>query len=109
MISKESKKKEAVVYAEFLEAIQVFERNLVKVYYTDGSQKDNIASSSLCRLNHTGGFDIAKSWNLGKGLEVADVEVYAITKALSLVLQCSLKDIRSVYIFMDSQAAISRL
>ena len=109
VISKESKKKEAVVHAEFLEDIQVFEGNLAKVYYTDGSQKDNIASSALCRLNHIGGFDIAKSWNLGKGLEVADAKVYAITKALSSVLQGPLKDIRSIYIFVDSQAAISRL
>ena len=109
VISKKSKQKEAVAHAKFLEDIQVFERNLAKVYYTDGSQKDNIASSALCRLNHTGGFDIAKSWNLGKGLEVADAEVYAITKALSSASQGLLKDIRSVYIFVDSQAAISRL
>ena len=102
MISKESKKKEAVAHAEFLEDIQVFERNLAKVYYTDGFQKDNIASSVLCRLNHTGGFDIAKSWNLGKGLEVANAEVYTIIKILFSVSQGFLKDIRSVYIFVDS-------
>ena len=87
----------------------MFEGNLAKVYYTDGSQKDNIASSTLCRLNHRGGFDIAKSLNLGKGLEVADAEVYTITKVLSLESQGLLKDIRSLYIFVDSQAAISRL
>ena len=49
VISKEWKKKEAVAHAEFLEDIQVFERNLAKVYYTDGSQKDNIAFSALDR------------------------------------------------------------
>ena len=52
---------------------------------------------------------MAKGWNLGTRLEVADAEVFAITKALSSASQGLLKDIRSVYIFVDSQAAISRL
>ena len=46
---------------------------------------------------------------MGKGLEIADAEVYAITQALSSASQGPLKDICSVYIFVDSQAAISRL
>ena len=45
----------------------------------------------------------------GYGLEVADAEVYAIIRALSSASSGLLKDIRSVYIFVDSQAAISRL
>ena len=46
---------------------------------------------------------------MGTRLEVADAEVFAITKALALALQNTTSLTRSTYIFVDSQAAIARL
>ena len=42
-------------------------------------------------------------------MEIADAEVFAVTKALSLAARNPSEDIHTVYIFVDSQAAISRL
>ena len=75
----------------------------------DGSQKDTTTGAGVCRLNHKDDVDLTKSWNLGTRLEVADAEVFVIIKALSSASQGLLKYIHSVYIFVDSQAAISRL
>jgi len=49
----------------------------------------------------------AVKWNLGSEIEVADVEVFAISKALFIGLQKP--DFDELYIFVDSQAAIKKL
>ena len=108
-ISQSSKEHEATAHADLLDNINIFERESAMVYYTDGSQKNAATSAAVCRLGRQGGFDLAKSWNLGKGMEIADAEVFAVTKALSLAARNPSEDIHTVYIFVDSQAAISRL
>ena len=109
IVSQRTKEDEAEVHLQLLENIQLLEGDSAQIYYTDGSQKDKTIRAGVCRLNHEGGFDLAKSWNLGTRLEVADAEVFAIAKALALALQNTTSLTRSTYIFVDSQAAIARL
>ena len=42
-------------------------------------------------------------------MEVIDAEVFAIAKALCIMAKNPLKDLKTVYIFVDSQAAIATL
>ena len=108
-VSSKTKKREAVAHAGLLENIQLYQGNTATLYYTDGSQRDTTAAAAVCRIGEHGGFDLAKSWNLGSGVEVADAEVFAVQKALTLACQDCSSNIRSIYIFVDSQAAIARL
>ena len=109
VISKQTKEAETATHNSLLENIILLEGETAKVYYTDGSQKHTKTSAAFCRIGHEGGFDMAKNWNLGDGMEVADAEVFAIQKALFSASQDFDQYTRSVYIFVDSQAAITRL
>ena len=42
-------------------------------------------------------------------MEIIDAEVFAIVKALCIMAKNSPKDLKTVYIFVDSQATIARL
>ena len=42
-------------------------------------------------------------------MEIADAEVYAIAKALCIAAKNPAKDLKTVYIFVDSQAVMARL
>ena len=108
-VSSKTKKREAVAHAGLLKNIQLYQGNTATLYYTDGSQRDTTAAAAVCRIGEHGGFDLAKSWNLGSGVEVADAEVFAVQKALTLACQDCSSNIRLIYIFVDSQAAIARL
>ena len=109
VVSQQTKEAEANAHAGLLWDIKIFEGETARIYYTDGSQKNATTSAALCRLGEKEGFDVAKNWGLGEGIEIADAEVFAMAKALSLASRDPDKDVRSVYIFVDSQAAIARL
>ena len=87
-------------------------KDLNWVFYTDGSQGkvDGIISNSaaLCRLDNDFQTPIAKYWNLGPAVEVADAELAAITEVLKTVL-ASPNTPGNYYIFSNSQAAILKL
>ena len=82
------------------------------VFYTDGSQGTvdgrTTNSAAICQLDRNFQTPIAKYWNLGPTIEVADAELIAITKALRTVLATAEKP-TDCYIFSDSQAAILKL
>ena len=109
IVSKRTKEAEAEAHAGILENIQLFEGDTTKVYYTDGSQKDSATSAAVCRITEEGGFDLAKYWSLGKGMEIADAEVFARAKALTIESQSPDENTQTMYIFVDSQAAIARI
>ncbi len=83
------------------------------MYYTDGSQgvpKGETESTNAAAFVQLSGPErIYKGlcWNLGPTLEVADVEVFAIYKALQHAVK--IHGPAYVYVFVDSQAAIHRL
>ena len=58
---------------------------------------------------------LARYWNLGPFLEVANCESVAIIRALELAIVATsnstttTNQLQDIYIFIDSQAAISRL
>ena len=64
----------------------------------------------MCKIGYRNGqlrLQKAVKWNLGSEIEVADAEVFAISKALSIGLQKP--NFNKLYIFVDSQAAIKKL
>ena len=109
VVSKQTKEAKAKAHEELLDNIQLLQDDTTQVYYTDGSQKKTVTAAAVCGIGPEGGFDIAKHWSLGKGIEIADAEVFAIGKALALALKNINANTRSIYIFVDSQAAIARL
>jgi ribonuclease HI len=82
------------------------------VFYTDGSQGKidgkTTNSAAICQVDRDFRIPVAKYWNLGPMVEVADTEITAITKALQMVLVLPQKP-RNCYVFSDSQAAILKL
>ena len=107
VISTDTKEAETVAHNELLDKLG----DSTRVFYTDGSKKDNSTSAAICRLRKgsKSNFDLAKHWNLGSGMEIADAEVFALAKALFYASQNPPSYLRSVYVFVDSQAAIARL
>jgi hypothetical protein len=110
VISSSSKDKAITEHNQLLKAVL---NKTTIVAYTDGLQgtipslKTLTTGAGICLI----GFERvlqASCWNLGTEIEIADVEVVAINKALQATtrLICKPKDI---YIFCDSQAAIQRL
>ena len=86
---------------------------LSAIYYTDGSQGlvngrvQNAAA--VCRLGSgISNIALAKCWNIGEGVEVADAETFAVAKALTTTLNSPSLP-KELNIFVDSQAAIQRL
>ena len=85
------------------------------VFYTDGSQGQSNQgvlsnSAAICRLDKDLQPNLAKYWNLGPNIEVADAEITAINKVLITVLATPRNQRPpACYIFCDSQAAILKL
>lgn len=81
------------------------------LFYTDGSQGLHggvlTNSAAACRLGtNPASFSKTRMWNLGGKFEIADAEVFGVAKALVMAIENPPKHL---YIFVDSQAAISRL
>lgn len=90
--------------------------NKTLAVYTDGSQGLVNQPGQQAQLENAAGVCIigpkglvmARCWNLGPNVEVADAEVIAIIKALQLVQEASTQ-LDQLYVFSDSQAAIARV
>ena len=108
VVSTLSKAEEKVVHEETLPRISAESKNAM-IFYTDGSQKNACASAGLCQIGENSAFSLLKSWNLGGGMEIADAEVFAIAKALHFAAKNPRKCLKTVHIFVDSQAAMARL
>src|SRR6187399_932220 len=85
------------------------------VFYTDGSQgqpqshKGLTNSTAVCRLSANNTPILAKYWNLGPSIEVADAEVIGVVKGLELANSTPCNNSTTFYFFVDSQAAIQQL
>lgn len=84
-----------------------YANNSIALLYTDGSLGEGIGAAAVCRIGSQQEPLLARSWNLGPNLEVADCESIAIIQALEIAL--ANRGITICYIFIDSQAAITRL
>ena len=109
VVTKQTKEDEANAHNALLNDIQLLQGDAAQIFYTDGSQKKTATAAGVCRMEPEGGFDITKHWSLGEGIEIADAEVFAVSKALALALENIDTQTRLIYIFVDSQAAIARL
>ena len=77
--------------------------------YTDGSQgsirnsKQNAVA--VCQVGYSNSqlrLRKGQHWNLGSQIEVADAEVFAISKALQLATKMTKSRAITVYVFVDS-------
>jgi ribonuclease HI len=115
-ISGETKEKEVKNHNQLVYALLKNDSEANLLFYTDGSQgviqgtKQNAAA--VCQIGYTNSLIRLQKclcWNLGSEIEVADAEVFAIYKALQLAVEMADFTIDTVYIFVDSQAAIKKL
>jgi len=108
-ISKGSKEEAAQEHLKLIENLQEpLEWDLIDIYYTDGSKDSKSNTAAICKIGKRNRIKHATNWNLGPYMEIMDVELYAIYRALKHLKQQRLKK-KQVYIFIDSQAAIKRL
>ncbi|KAK5994267.1 hypothetical protein PT974_04739 [Cladobotryum mycophilum] len=115
LISQASKKEAKKQHLQLLEDL-TFDN--YRAFYTDGSQgthKGTVTNScayyedSPSRQNEAAKTArVARFWNLGPYIEVADAELIAISKVLDALL-LSRTNQPTAYIFVDSQAAIMKI
>ena len=85
------------------------------IFYTDGSQGifegQRMNACSLCEIEEDRPKTV-KYWNLGAFMEVADAELTAISKVLSILqdrVAAGSANQLEAYVFIDSQAAIQKV
>jgi ribonuclease HI len=83
------------------------------VFYTDGSKGSSVdgnlqTAAGLCQVGPDGEILQTGAWNTGPRAEVADAETFGIYQALKAAQQIQPTP-TTLYIFVDSQAAIQRL
>ena len=77
--------------------------------YQDPKKKKKKKTAAVCRMREEGGYDLAKYWSLGKGMEIAYAEIFALAKALTIESGSLDKNTQTMYIFVEGQAAIARI
>jgi len=104
-----SKEEAAQEHLKLVENLQdSLEWDLVDIYYTDSSKDSKLSAAAVCKIGERNRIKYAINWNLGPYMEIIDVELYVVYRALKHLKQQRLEE-KKVYIFIDSQAAIKRL
>ena len=109
-----SKAEATKTHYNLLEEIQdpFFPEGPVSVCYTDGSkgttENGPQTAAGLCEIGPEGETVRTGAWNTGPRAEVADAEAFGVYKALVGALETQPPP-KTLYIFVDSQAAIQRL
>ena len=82
-------KEEAVQeYLRLVENLQEsLEWDLVDIYYTDGSKDSKSNAAAVCKIGERNRIKYATYWNLGPYMEIMDVELYAVYRALEHLKQ----------------------
>src|SRR6266704_1433977 len=108
-ISKSSKEEAAQEHLRLVKNLQEsLKWELVDIYYTDGSKDSKSNAAAICKIGERNKIKYATNWNLRPYMEIMDVKLYAVYRALEYLKQQRLEK-KQVYIFIDSQAAIKRL
>jgi len=82
-ISRGSKKEAAQEYLRLVENLQEsLEWDLVDIYYTDGSKDSKLYIVAIYKIGERNRIKYATNWNLGPYMEIIDVELYAVYRAL---------------------------
>ena len=109
-----SKAEATKTHYNLLEEIQdpFFPEGPVSVCYTDGSkgttENGPQTAAGLCEIGPEGETVRTGAWNTGLRAEVVDAEAFGVYKALVGALETQPPP-KTLYIFVDSQAAIQRL
>ena len=56
--------------------------DLVDIYYIDGSKDNKLNIAAVCKIGEINRIKYATNWNLGPYMEIMDVELYTVYKAL---------------------------
>jgi len=56
--------------------------DLVDIYYIDSSKDNKLNVAIICKIGERNRIKYAINWNLGPYMEIIDVELYAVYKAL---------------------------
>jgi reverse transcriptase-like protein len=96
-------------FQRFLDSIEIFDPYIM---YTDGSKGKSTTGAAIC-MYYQSRVIYTESFNLGARLEIADAESFAASRAIQLAYK-RIRNLPSptpqtVYLCIDSQAAIQRL
>jgi len=56
--------------------------DLIDIYYIDGFKDNKLNVATICKIGERNRIKYATNWNLGFYMEIMDVELYAVYKAL---------------------------
>jgi hypothetical protein len=82
-ILKSSKEEAVQEHLRLVENLQdCLEWDLIDIYYTDGSKDNKLSVAAVCKIGERNRIKYAINWNLGPYIEIIDVELYAVYRAL---------------------------
>jgi hypothetical protein len=83
-----SKEEAAQEHLRLVENLQEsLEWDLVDIYYTDGSKDSKLNAAAIYRIGERNRIKYATNWNLGPYMEIIDVELYTVYRALEYLKQ----------------------
>jgi hypothetical protein len=87
-ISRGSKEEAVQEYLRLVENLQEsLEWDLVDIYYIDGSKDSKLNIAAICKIEERNRIKYATNWNLGPYMEIIDVELYTVYRALEHLKQ----------------------
>ena len=58
------------------------EWDLVDIYYIDSFKDNKLSAAAICKIGERNRIKYVTNWNLGSYMEIIDVELYAVYRAL---------------------------
>ena len=63
------------------------EWDLIDIYYTDGFKDSKLNVAAICKIGERNRIKYVINWNLGLYMEIIDIELYAVYRALEYLKQ----------------------
>src|SRR6266481_4227894 len=89
-ISRGSKEEEYLRLVENLQ--ESLEWDLVDIYYIDGSKDSKLSIVAVYKIGERNRIKYATNWNLGPYMEIMDVELYIVYRALEYLKRAFLEE-----------------
>src|SRR6266478_9253352 len=82
-ISRGSKEEAIQEHLKLVENLQEsLEWDLVDIYYIDGSKDNKLNAAAICKIGERNRIKYITNWNLGPYMEIIDIELYIVCRAL---------------------------
>ncbi len=99
-ISRGSKEEATQEYLRLVEDLQeALEWDLVDIYYIDGSKDNKLNIAAIYKIGERNRIKYAINWNLGPYIEIIDVELYIVYRALEYLKKIKTRRETNLYLY----------